>query len=210
MEKEETVRLFFEDDTTFEVAVLVGADGIYSAVLDLLKKRNRDCANHFAGSDSQSTSAVTLRFVGLMVILGISPLSSAIDPRKRFLSSATGRGSSQEWTESDEWFEQRQWLDGATRVFSMPFDRNHTMWQLSFPVDEEEALQLSTSTANPSRYTFLSYFLSFLTFFLSFLPFLLSFFPFLSFPFLSFLSSFLFSLPFLSLFLSYFISSSST
>ena len=41
---------------------------------------------------------------------------------------------------------QCQWLDGSTRVFTMPFDQSHTMWQLSFPCTEEEAYKL---TANP-------------------------------------------------------------
>ena len=42
---------------------------------------------------------------------------------------------------------QCQWLDGHTRIFTMPFDRSHTMWQLSYPCDEEEALLL---TSNPT------------------------------------------------------------
>jgi FAD binding domain len=40
---------------------------------------------------------------------------------------------------------QCQWLDGSTRVFTMPFDRSHTMWQLSFPCTEEEALILASN-----------------------------------------------------------------
>jgi FAD binding domain len=40
---------------------------------------------------------------------------------------------------------QCQWLDGSTRVFTMPFDRSHTMWQLSFPCTEEEALVLASN-----------------------------------------------------------------
>lgn len=39
----------------------------------------------------------------------------------------------------------RQWLDGSTRVFTMPFDPEHTMWQMSFPADEPEALRISAS-----------------------------------------------------------------
>ena len=42
---------------------------------------------------------------------------------------------------------QCQWLDGSTRVFTMPFDHSHTMWQLSFPCTEEDALRLTSSPA---------------------------------------------------------------
>ena len=43
---------------------------------------------------------------------------------------------------------QCQWVDGSTRVFTMPFNRTHTMWQMSFPCTEEEALAL---TGDPSQ-----------------------------------------------------------
>jgi len=40
---------------------------------------------------------------------------------------------------------QVQYVDGSSRVFCMPFDKNHTMWQMSFPVsDENEALRIGS------------------------------------------------------------------
>ena len=42
---------------------------------------------------------------------------------------------------------QCQWLDGDTRIFTMPFDKSHTMWQLSYPCREEEALLLASNPA---------------------------------------------------------------
>ena len=42
---------------------------------------------------------------------------------------------------------QCQWLDGDTRIFTMPFDRSHTMWQLSYPCREDEALLLASNPA---------------------------------------------------------------
>jgi 2-polyprenyl-6-methoxyphenol hydroxylase-like FAD-dependent oxidoreductase len=38
-----------------------------------------------------------------------------------------------------------QCSDGATRIFSMPFDSNRVMWQLSFPMPESEATALAAS-----------------------------------------------------------------
>jgi 2-polyprenyl-6-methoxyphenol hydroxylase-like FAD-dependent oxidoreductase len=43
---------------------------------------------------------------------------------------------------------QRQWLDGAARLFTMPFDRERTMWQLSFPCAEPDAFAVSTAYAH--------------------------------------------------------------
>ena len=68
----------------------------------------------------------SLRYLGVVVILGIS------------------EGLMVEATAEDR--VQVQWLDGETRVFCMPFDKRRTMWQLSFPVEEEEeAIEISAS-----------------------------------------------------------------
>jgi 2-polyprenyl-6-methoxyphenol hydroxylase-like FAD-dependent oxidoreductase len=89
--------------------LLVAADGIYSSVRQQLAPDK------------------TLKYLGLLVILGISqnpPLESG-SPFK---------------------YRKTQWLDGITRVFSMPFDKEKTMWQMSFPVDSEaEARDISAS-----------------------------------------------------------------
>ena len=38
-------------------------------------------------------------------------------------------------------------VDGATRIYAMPFTTSSTMWQLSFPCGEEAALALSKDAA---------------------------------------------------------------
>jgi 2-polyprenyl-6-methoxyphenol hydroxylase-like FAD-dependent oxidoreductase len=66
-------------------------------------------------------AAGSLQYLGLLIILGISRHEgSVLEPRR-----------------------QMQWLDGSARVFTMPFDREQTMWQMSFPLDEEAASRLS-------------------------------------------------------------------
>ena len=62
-----------------------------------------------------------LEYLGLIVILGISKNNLCSNTKERLV---------------------RQWLDGTTRIFAMPYDLQHTMWQLSFPVDENTALKL--------------------------------------------------------------------
>jgi len=62
-----------------------------------------------------------LEYLGLIVILGISENKLCPNTQVKLV---------------------RQWLDGSTRIFAMPFDIQHTMWQLSFPIDENTALQL--------------------------------------------------------------------
>ena len=36
-----------------------------------------------------------------------------------------------------------QMSDGTTRIFAMPFDSGRVMWQLSFPMDEDVAIELT-------------------------------------------------------------------
>jgi len=66
----------------------------------------------------------SLEYLGLIVILGITEnLDSEMDMKH-----------------------VRQWLDGTSRVFAMPFDGDKTMWQMSFPVEEREAVALSVDS----------------------------------------------------------------
>jgi 2-polyprenyl-6-methoxyphenol hydroxylase-like FAD-dependent oxidoreductase len=131
-EAERYVKLKFEDGTEQEVSALVGADGIYSSVRKALAS---------VGDAGQRRLAVSrgedLKYLGLMVILGI-----ASNPTPE--ETAAARAAPFART-------QRQWLDGQTRVFSMPYDKNHTMWQLSYPCGEAEAIALSTSALHESK-----------------------------------------------------------
>lgn len=68
---------------------------------------------------------LSLNYLNLIVILGIS---------KNTNENCIGR--------------IRQWLDGSTRVFTMPYDSTHTMWQLSFPCDEETAKRIASDASS--------------------------------------------------------------
>ncbi|MGY0393218.1 FAD-dependent oxidoreductase [Bizionia sp. KMM 8389] len=68
-----------------------------------------------------------LRYLGCIVILGICPLDSLSHPRSTLLDSAT----------------VFQTANGHERLYVMPFDKNSIMWQLSFPISEKEAIELS-------------------------------------------------------------------
>ena len=98
--------------------LVVGADGIRSSVRRLL-----------IGED-----ASPLRYLGCIVILGICPLRDL-----------EGKGL-------DSTFFQDGLLDSATvfqtangneRIYIMPYASDSVMWQLSFPVPEDEAKALS-------------------------------------------------------------------
>ncbi|GBG26664.1 Zeaxanthin epoxidase, chloroplastic [Hondaea fermentalgiana] len=62
------------------------------------------------------------RYLGLIVILGRAPCSHLLTDDKMF-----------------------QTLGGETRIYTMPFTRGVTMWQLSFPMPLEEAKALSAA-----------------------------------------------------------------
>ena len=105
-ETDNSVELTFEDGGKETAAVVIAADGIYSSI-------------------RKSLLPGQLRYLGLMVILGISPYDGSPDIPRR----------------------QIQWLDSVTRVFTMPYDSSRTMWQMSFPCSEEEAVALSKDAA---------------------------------------------------------------
>jgi 2-polyprenyl-6-methoxyphenol hydroxylase-like FAD-dependent oxidoreductase len=69
-----------------------------------------------------------LRYLGCIVILGICPLSSLKGLNNSLLDSAT----------------VFQTANGNERIYMMPYTSDSVMWQLSFPMPEEEAKFLST------------------------------------------------------------------
>ena len=124
------IQLVFDDGTSEYCDVLVGADGIFSAVRK--QRLSHETADH-------------LRYLGVMVILGIAPC---------------------DFPDADKTVCQT--VDGDTRIFTMPFTsacktatgahmrdlpdvsvaavgRGTSMWQLSFPTTEEEARRLGSS-----------------------------------------------------------------
>lgn len=68
-----------------------------------------------------------LRYLGCIVILGICPLSALEDSTSSILDSAT----------------VFQTANGNERIYIMPYSSDAIMWQLSFPMPEEEAKALS-------------------------------------------------------------------
>jgi len=68
-----------------------------------------------------------LRYLGCIVILGICPLEALEGYESSLLDSAT----------------VFQTANGNERIYVMPFSPNSVMWQLSFPMEEEEAKVLS-------------------------------------------------------------------
>ena len=72
-----------------------------------------------------------LRYLDCIVILGICPLSALEGVESSLLDSAT----------------VFQTGNGNERIYIMPYDTNSVMWQLSFPMSEEEAKALSAKGA---------------------------------------------------------------
>ena len=68
-----------------------------------------------------------LRYLGCMVILGICPLAALEGVESDLLDSAT----------------VFQTANGIDRIYIMPYSSDSVMWQLSFPISEEEAKELS-------------------------------------------------------------------
>lgn len=68
-----------------------------------------------------------LRYLGCIVILGICPLNNLKDLNSSLLDSAT----------------VFQTANGNERIYIMPFTADSVMWQLSFPMPEDEAKALS-------------------------------------------------------------------
>lgn len=96
---------------TAKADLLVGADGIRSAVRALLI----------------GEKATPLRYLGCIVILGICPLAALKDVESDLLDSAT----------------VFQTANGNERIYMMPYSADAVMWQLSFPMAEEDAKSLS-------------------------------------------------------------------
>lgn len=72
-----------------------------------------------------------LRYLGCIVILGICPLNNLKDKDNPLLDSAT----------------VFQTANGTERIYMMPFKSDSIMWQLSFPMPENEAKKLSAKGA---------------------------------------------------------------
>lgn len=121
----EGVDLSFQVDGEMKHAradLIVGADGIRSSVRKLL-----------IGDE-----ASPLNYLGCIAILGICPLSaigSVIE------GNSEGEDLDRTLLDSATVF---QTANGHERIYIMPYDADSVMWQLSFPMSEDEAKALST------------------------------------------------------------------
>lgn len=131
------ILLTFECNRQYSVCGLVGADGIYSAV-------RQKCISPVL---SQSNIADPLRYLGLVVILGICPtlvrndIHTEMDSWTHGQMSFIARDALMRSSGTSLSRRKVQWLDGNTRVFSMPYDEDNTMWQMSFRMDLDAILE---------------------------------------------------------------------
>ncbi len=121
------VLLTFEDGTTNEVDLLIGADGVNSVVAKQYLQTALPTTKTSNGGDEVDTDT-SPKQIGIFIILGITNhFHPHIDERGFYT------------------------LDGFHRLFIMPFEgsrmstsnRRRTMWQLSFPADTNESKRLS-------------------------------------------------------------------
>eukprot|EP00754_Rhynchopus_humris_P006833 Rhum_TRINITY_DN13229_c0_g1::Rhum_TRINITY_DN13229_c0_g1_i1::g.58298::m.58298 len=101
-------RLCFADGTTAGADLVVAADGVFSRVRGVVEGRDDD-------DDAQQTRYEGLRFLGLIVLLGIV--------------RHDGGASFAPFVHERVW----ETSDGAARLYAMPYDAHATMWQLSYP-----------------------------------------------------------------------------
>lgn len=78
-----------------------------------------------------SEATLPLHYLDCMVILGICKLSALENIESTLLDSAT----------------VFQTANGKERIYIMPYDADSVMWQLSFPISEKEAKELSAKGA---------------------------------------------------------------
>lgn len=116
--EKQTVELHFkvQEKDGYEAAdLLAGADGIRSKLHELL-----------LGPNERS-----LRYLGCMVILGISERSELKDLSHPLLDQET----------------VFQTANGQERIYVMPYSKTAVMWQLSFPISEEIAIEIAEKGA---------------------------------------------------------------
>lgn len=121
------VTVTLTDGTTLDAALLVGSDGIFSTVRRQLK-----------------LPGDRLNYVGLVVVLGIVSTISRDDQTFDGDEGNAGRVVVGDEALAVPLTHRRifETVDGATRIYAMPFTTSSTMWQLSFPYAEDAALTL--------------------------------------------------------------------
>jgi len=113
-----------------------GADGKVALTFTANGETVTDTADLVVGADGIRSmvrefligeTKTPLQYLNCIVILGITPLSALKESQSALLDSAT----------------VFQTANGHERIYVMPFDTAHVMWQLSFPLEERDAIALS-------------------------------------------------------------------
>jgi 2-polyprenyl-6-methoxyphenol hydroxylase-like FAD-dependent oxidoreductase/Zn-finger nucleic acid-binding protein len=138
---------------TSQANLVVGCDGIRSSVREQLLRPNigsNDEFNKMEDSKRPDASTTALRYLNCVVILGICPLGDLFPQEAECQSrEQLVQQQKKKQTELSPLLDGEtvfQTADGTTRIYLMPYSKknNEYMWQLSFPVPEEEtAIALS-------------------------------------------------------------------
>lgn len=123
--------LDFKENTTGKIDLTFQVGGkVKSAKADLVVGADgiRSAVRNFLIGEEISP----LRYLECIVILGICPLSALPNSDHSLLDSAT----------------VFQTANGNERIYVMPFDADSVMWQLSFPMSEDDAKDLSLKGAS--------------------------------------------------------------
>lgn len=113
---------------TISAGLVVGADGIRSQVRQQL-----------IGEET-----TPLRYLDCLVVLGICPLSNLENIADS--NGLTAKEGGKDFIQSNSLLDGAtvfQTADGNTRIYMMPYSKTDYMWQLSFPLSEEEASCIS-------------------------------------------------------------------
>ncbi|KAJ1633127.1 hypothetical protein T492DRAFT_1142968 [Pavlovales sp. CCMP2436] len=105
-----------------EAALVIGADGIWSSLRQKLLPTP-------LAQPAASLLDAPLRYLGLIVILGRARCEHSLGEERHI------------W----------EVVDGSARLYAMPYDESLTMWQLSFPLDLEQARTLGRAGGGALR-----------------------------------------------------------
>mmetsp|Transcript_26959 Transcript_26959/g.57727 ORF Transcript_26959/g.57727 Transcript_26959/m.57727 type:complete len:824 (+) Transcript_26959:10-2481(+) len=133
---------------TSQANLVVGCDGIRSSVRQqflLADTTNNDESHTIDDKKHQDVSSTPLRYLNCVVVLGICPLGDLFPQQARSRTDEQ-RQRQIELSPLLDGETVFQTADGTTRIYLMPYSKknNEYMWQLSFPVSEEDvAIEMS-------------------------------------------------------------------
>jgi hypothetical protein len=142
------VALTFANGETSTSSICVGADGIYSATRDCYFNNN-DNANGASARDENDAEGELGTYCDASPS---SSSSSSFNPPLRYLDcivclgiTSSGRETGHSLCDGETVF---QCANGDTRLYAMPYDESKDMWQISWPMAEEDAIELCGANSN--------------------------------------------------------------